>query len=174
MTGTRKIFLDESYFSSMDTAPTSVNVIIINPLLYDVSHDGTVQGYETISLQGVNKTEVAYTSRDSAPNIGKYCFNPADNTLCLLVDPAVVTTDALAKSYITGILIDYEMIDLEFYSTEPQYILNTKYSSGADVGSTTPVTFDIIQARIEALDNGIDVNVNGYYIHTLTRALTAA
>ena len=175
MTGTRKIFLDETYFSSLDTAPTNVNVIICNPLLYNFVHNGTIQNKETISLQGVVKTEYTYAGRDSsAGNIGGYCFNGTDNTLCLLVDPTIVTTNALAQNYLKGILIEYSMIDLTYSSSESLYVMESYLSDGTKIGSTLPSSFDTLTAKMNALDQYQNPNLNGYYIHVLNRSLQAS
>ncbi len=175
MTGIRKIFLDETYFSSLDTAPVNVNVIICNPLLYDFVHSGAIQNKETISLQGVNKTEYTYAGKDSsAGNIGGYCFNPADNTLCLLVDPAIVTSNDLARNYLKGVLVEYQMIDLEYFGSSELFSMTTTYSNGVNVGSTNPTTFDVLEAKISAYDNDIDVNTIGFYEHKIIRSLQAS
>jgi len=173
MTAQRQIFLTASDFSSRIVGD-DLTAISLDPLLYAELHDGTVQGRELITLQAVSIPEVAFTGYDDAMNIGSYTVDPDTNSIYILVDSDDIDTDTLAKNWITGIQVLYDMISLEYFGSTELYQLSTSYSNGVFVGSTNPTTFDVIEEKISAYSEGINVNDIGWYEFKVTRVLQAA
>lgn len=172
MTGQRKRFIDTDDFYSF-TIGVSLNSITLNPMEFMASHASSTLGLQTLSLQGVAKTEVVFASFDVIGNINKYCVSPTTNSIILGVDPAVITTQALAINYIQGLLLIYDMIDLEYASTQPLYTLETRLSDGTFIGSSLQSSFDVLETKINALDENQNINIGGYYIHNLVRSIQA-
>ncbi len=173
MTAQRKLFLDFDNFSSRIVG-THLTAIVLDPLLYAKIHDGSVQNYENVTLQNVAIPQVSYTSYDAIINIGSYCVSPTDNNIYLLVDSAEISTDIAAKSFIQGILVLYDLINLEYFGSTELYQLDTTYSNGVFVGSTNPTTFSVIESKISSYSTDINVNDIGWYEFKITRSLQAS
>ncbi len=172
MTAQKRVFLDSSYFSSRIVG-THLTAIVLNPLELMAIHSGSVQGLETISIQNTTLSEVAFADYDETVNVGKYCCNSTLGAYYILVDSAVITNDTLARGWITGIQILYNLVPLSYFGSTDLYKLSTYYSNGVFVGSTNPTTFDAISAKIAAYSDDINLNDIGYYIFGVTRAIQA-
>ena len=170
MTAQKKLFLDFDNFSSRIVG-SALTAIVLDPLPYAKVHDGTVQNFETVSLQNVNIPQVAFSSYDNISNVGTYCVNPATNSIYLLVSSSAITSDQLAKNYIQGILVIFDMVNLEYFGSTELYKLSTSYSNGVFVGSTNPTTFSVLEDKISAYSSDININDIGWYEFTITRAI---
>ncbi len=172
MTGQKRKFIDTDDFYSF-TVGTFLNSITLNPMEFMASHISSTLGLQTLSLQGSTKTEVVFASFDATPNIGKYCISPTTNSIIIGTDPAIITTQALALDYIVGFLLVYNLIPLSYYGDTELFTMTTKYGTGTLVGMTNPTTFSVIENKISAYDDDINVNTISYYEHTVRRALIA-
>lgn len=172
MTGNRKVFIDTVDFYSF-TEGDDINIIVLNPMLYAKSHDGTTLGLQVLSLQGSEQEEVVFASFDATANEGKYTVDPDTNSLWLGVDASVITTQALALDYIQGFLLVYQMIDLQYASSESLYTMKSYLSDGTFVSNTLQSTFDVLEAKMDALDQNQNINTGGYNQHVLIRSIEA-
>ncbi len=172
MTAQKKLFLDFDNFSSRIVGD-DLTAIVLDPLPYAKIHDGSIQGFEVLSLQNVEIPQVVFTAYDDISNIGSYCVDPSTNSILILVDSDTITTDQLAKNFIQGILTIYDMISLEYFGSTELYQLSTSYSNGVFVGSTNPTTFSVLENKISAYSSDINVNDIGYYEFKITRVLSA-
>lgn len=172
MTAKKRVFLTSDNFSSRIVG-TYLTAIVISPLDYMATHSGSVQNLETVSIQNTVLTETAFVGYDALANIGKYCTNNVLGVYYILVDSAVITNDTLAKGWITGMQIVYNLISLKYFGSTPLYSLKTTYSSGQEVGSTSPTTLEILSAKIDVYSEDIDVNLNGWYEFLIKRSLQA-
>jgi hypothetical protein len=170
MTGLRKVFIDETDFYSY-TAGSNVALVVLNAFDYMATHTGlTVQGLETVSLQGVPLTEVIFSAIDTSA--GKYAINGTTNCITLALDKTAITSAALAKAYITGLLIVYQMYDQEYVSTDPTYTMTSYAADGTILGTTRNTSVVSLTAKMEALDEELNVNdPPGYYMHVYTRGM---
>ncbi len=173
MTAKKRVFLTSDNFSSRIVG-TYLTAIVLNPLDFMATHLGTVQNLETISIQNTTLPETAFTGYDALANIGKYCTNNSLGVYYILVDSAVITNDALAKGWITGMQILYNLIPLVYASSESLYTMDSYLSDGTKIGSTLQSSFDVLTAKMDALDQYQNPNLNGYYIHTLVRSLQSS
>lgn len=173
MAGIRKVFIDESDFYSL-TVGVNASQIALNVFPYMAVHDGTISGTQHVFLQGVELVEVAYADIDVLANVGKYAVS-ATNSIIFIVDSATVDTEAKAKNYISGLLLKYQMVNLEYSGTSAVYTMETRSSDGTLIGTTLASSLTDLSTKMIALDD--DQNVNGamgYYSHVLTRSLVAS
>ena len=173
MTAKKRVFLTSDNFSSRIVG-TFLTAIVILPLDYMATHSGSVQGLEVVSIQNTVLTEVAFSGYDATINIGKYCCNNTLGVYYILVDSAVITSDTLAKGWITGMQILYNLIPLEYFGSTSLYSLKTSYSNGQEIGSTDPTTLDVLSAKIDVYSEDINVNLNGYYEFLIQRSMQSS
>jgi hypothetical protein len=173
MTGFRRVFIDgEKDFYSF-SAGTNVALIVLNAFDYMETHAGTVSGLQTISIQGVDMEEVAFASIDTAGYAGKYAVSGVTNCITIAADKTTITSAALAKNYITGMLMVYQMYDMEYVSTDPTYTMESYAADGTLLGTTRNTSVTSLTAKMEALDEELNVNdPPGYYSHVYTRGMT--
>lgn len=172
MTALKKIFLDDTYFQSFVTTGVNTNVIVTSALPYVAVPTGTIDNQVNISLQGVEMTEVAYADIDILANVGKFAMN-TNSTVNLIVDKTLVDTEAKAKDYLKGLMVIYELRTLAYNETTPNlYTIQTTLPSGVVVGNTVATNLEGLVARIETLDDNLNINTVGYYIHTIIHSLT--
>lgn len=170
MTAQKKLFLDFDNFSSRIVGD-DLTAIVLNPLPYAKIHDGTVQNFEAITLQNIVIPQVVFTGYDNVSNIGSYCVDPSTNSIMLLVDSSAINSDQLAKNFIQGILVVFDMVNLEYFGSTELYKLSTSYSNGVFVGSTNPTIFSVLEDKISAYSSDININDIGWYEFTITRAI---
>jgi len=174
MAGNCRVFIDINDYNALVTTGSNTNVIQLKVYPYMAVHAGTISGLQTISLQGVAKTEVAIADIDVLANIGKYAVS-ATNVINLIVDKTAVPDAVKAKEYITGLLMTYQMVDLEYSGTTAIYTMETSSADGTALGTTKPTDLTTLMSKMECLDDDLDVNLApGYYTHTLIRALIAS
>ena len=172
--GIKKIFLDKENFFELSTSETSVHVIETKTFPYMATHTGVISNLQTVSLQGVKLVEIAVADVDNASNIGKYAVTTT-NSILFVVDDSIIDTDEKAKNYLMGILCEYEMIDLEYSSTDSLYTMETRMADGTFVGSTSASSLSVLTNKMVCLDTNQDINADaGYYVHTLIRSITPA
>ena len=175
MTGIIKKFIDVVDFYQLNTSYVNVRGIWLNPMEFMATHDGTTLGLQTISLQGVDLEEVVFANLDLIASFGKYTVDPTTNSIILIVDPAVITSEALAKDYIQGLLLNYNISTIEYYSTDALYTLETYTANGTLVNSTSASSMGTLVSKMYVLDADLDLNSEtSYYSHTLRRALQVA
>jgi hypothetical protein len=176
MTPTKKVFVDgtNDYFDLVDTY-VNVNGVWLKPYEYMLTHDGVELGLQTLSLQGVEIEEVAFADLDLADSIGKYTVDPNTNSVILIVDKNEIGSEVTAIRYITGFLLEYGMINLEYYSTDSLYTMQTFSADGTFIGSTDASSTGLLVSKMNVLDSNQNINSNsGYYYHIIRRALQAA
>ena len=172
MAGTNKFFLDSSYFFKLETSYTNVNGIWLNPMEFAVVHSGTELGLQEISIQGTKFTEVVFADLDILLNVGKYTVDPTTNSIIIIVDKVSVSTEELAKNLITGLLIDYQMKTLEYFSTDALYTMETYSADGTFIGSSQASSTSVLTSKMLLLDTYQDINSsNGFQYHKFRRAL---
>lgn len=175
MSGTVRRFIDLSDFYELDTAYTSVNGIWLNPMEFASVHDGTTLGLQTISLQGVELPEIVYADLDLIGSVGSYTVDPTTNSIIIIVDKAIIDSEEKAKNYIQGMLVVYEYKILEYFSTDALYTLETTSSSGNTISSSLASSMGTLVSKMYTLDSNLNLNDNnGYYVHTLRRAIQVA
>jgi hypothetical protein len=173
MTAIQKKFIDVSDFYSFAIG-THVNTITLKPQPYMSVHNGTTLGLQILSLQGVPLTEVVFSGFDATINVGRYTIDPTTNSILYGGDPAIITSQALALNYIQGLLLNFQMVSLSYFGSSELYTLSTTYSNGVNVGSTLATDFITLQNKISAYDQDIDLNQNGFYIHSIQRAIQSS
>lgn len=172
MAGYNRIFVDVDDFYELRTSYSTVNGIWLNPMEYMAIHDGTDLGLQTISLQGVELTEVAFASLDLIGSVGKYTVDPTTNSIILIVAKGDVSTNELAIDYIVGHLLKYQTKTLEYYSTDALYTMDTYAADGTFIGSTQASSTSVLVSKMLVLDGSQNVNSTaGWYYHNLRRAL---
>jgi len=176
MAGKRKLFVDEGMFYSLDTSYTNVNGIWLNPMEFMVIHDGTTLGLQTLSLQNLESEEFAFAFLDLLTSIDGYTIDPTTNSIIFIVDKGVIDTEAKAKDYITGFLLNYQMETIEYYSnTDALYTMESYTASGVFLGNTQASSTSVLVSKMLNFDSAQSVNSeSGYYYHTFRRALIAA
>lgn len=172
MAGKNRIFLDNEYFYKLDKSYTNVNGIWLYPIEFMAVHNGTELGLQEISLQGVVYEEIIFSDLDLFTSIGKYTVDPITNSIIIIVDKTPIDSDVEATNYIRGLLLNYEMKSLEYFSTDSLYTMETYASDGTFIGSTQASSTSVLMSKMFVLDSSQDVNSStGYYYHNLRRAL---
>ena len=175
MTAIKKIFLDETYFYSLDVSPTDVNAIRVLPLSFMVAHDGTTLGLQTIALQGVEMAEVIFADMDLTASIDSYTVEPTTNQIMFIVDKTIIDTEAKAIDFLIGLLVKYQMVSIEYLTSTPTYAMTTLAADGTFVGETAGISTDNLVQKILCLDNGQNINAKpGYYYHVVQRTIKAS
>jgi len=169
MTGHRQVFLTRDMIYTLTTG-THANLITLYPLAYMATHTGIVSGTQTITLSGVQMTEETFANIDLVASYGKYCVSAA-NAIIFAVDGATVNTLDKAGDYIEGRLVDYNMNSITALGTDI-YDVNSYTSDGTFLGEAVNQTLVAINTRIQALDAGLDPNVNGYTYHVVSFSKT--
>ena len=172
MTAKIKKFIDKNDFYSLVSTYTNVNGVWLNPFDYMKTHNGTTLGLQELSIQGTFYTELAFASLDETGSIGKYTVDPTTNSIILIVDKSVINTDEKAQNLIQGVLLVYEADNMEYYSTDTLYTMDTYAADGTFIGSTDASSTSVLISRMNALDYDLNINSTaGYYSHTYRRAL---
>ena len=176
MTAIVKKFLDFEDFYELNTSYTLVDAVWLNPLEFMASHStGLIVGLETITLQGVAYVEVDFADLDNAGSVGKYTVDPTTNSVIFIVTKGSLTTNQEAKDMLQGILIQYETVVMEYFSSDALYTLESYSSDGTLLGQTDASSMGTLVSKIYVLDANLNVNnPTGYYIHKLRRALQSA
>jgi hypothetical protein len=175
MTAKIKKFIDKNDFYSLVSAYTNVNGVWLNPFNYMKTHNGTTLGLQELSIQGTLYAEVAFANLDETASIGKYTVDPTTNSVILIVDKLVVDTDEKAENLIQGVLLVYDADNMEYYSTDSLYTMETYSADGTFIGSTEASSTGTLVSRMNVLDSDLNINsASGYYYHIYRRALRAS
>ena len=172
MTGTKRVFLDFTDYYSLVTTGTNCDQVVLYPKEYMAVHNGTSLGLQKLSIQGTEMVEVVYSAIDALGSVGKYTVDPVTNSVILLVAKGSLT-ETTAKKQITGMLLEYNLSTLAYYSSDALYTMETYSASGELVSSTSASSMTILNNKMVALDTNLNPNSSlGYYEHRLRRALT--
>jgi hypothetical protein len=135
-------------------------------------HSGIALGLQHLSLQGIELEEVIFADLDLLTSIGKYTVDPTTNSIIIIVDKTPIDTDAEAIAEITGLLLNYQMKTLEYFSTDSLYTMETYSANGTFLGSTQASSTSVLVSKILTMDASQNVNSEiGYQEHILRRAL---
>jgi hypothetical protein len=174
MAGNKRIFLDAENFYKLEESYVNIDGIWLYPMEFMAIHNGTDLGLQEISLQGVVLEEVAFADLDLLANVGKYTVDPTTNSIILIVSKTPLV-EIVPSEYITGMLLNYELKTLEYFSTDSLYTMETYSADDTFLGSTQASSTSVLTSKMLVMDASQDVNSSiGYQYHILRRALQSS
>lgn len=170
-----RFFVDDDMFYGLDTSGTTNNMIVIGPIEYSMPSTATAVNPVYCSFRGVPLTQVAETELDDANAEGSFAYVsiPTGNFIKIAVSKVAVPDMQIAKNYVRGLLVDYQLTNLTRAGTckEPLYEVSTYLSDGTLVSPTVACGMPDIVRKIQALEANLDINEVGYYEHVIRVAL---